>query len=235
MSYGIGYESVFLLTQYHKGENCMAVNGATPLGLNKTQAKVLEGILDNPYEVFGLDGDVEKSAQRAYVFLLRDSSIGSLKIFDVRRAISALKLSLSNRGKGLSKEEKISTQTSRYKWAKEVCARHTVTKYSQLANLCIEVWGTRLPDRYKKEIKTHIDPTPLFSFQEQKEMDDLFCEVVPNPTLEEVLSEKETQEESRVEFTLGGVDFVLTKGSTLTIKSITSDTGAVLSDITVQS
>ena len=214
----------------------MAVNGATPLGLNKTQTEVLQEILENPYQVFGLDGDVEESSQRAFEILIKNERFNSVKIFDVRRAISALKLSLSQRGRGLSREMQISTQLSRYKWVKEVCARHTVTKYSELAKLCIKAWGVRLPDRYRKEILSYVNPTPVLSSEEQKEIDDfLGIEVIPNPTLEEALSDKEKTEESRVEFSLGGVDFVLSKGCTLSVKTITSNDGSVLSDITVQS
>ena len=214
----------------------MAVNGATPLGLNKVQTEVLQEILENPYQVFDLDGEVEKSAQRAFEILIKEDRFKSVKIFDVRRAISALKLSLSRRGRGLSREMQIFTQLSRYKWVKEVSARHTLNKYSELAKLCIKVWGARLPDRYKKEILSYINPTSVLTSEEQKEIDDfLGVEIIPNPTLEEVLSDKEKTEESRVEFSLGGVDFVLSKGCTLSVKVITSSNGSVLSDITVQS
>tara|TARA_B100000927_G_scaffold291680_1_gene295510 strand:- start:2459 stop:3073 length:615 start_codon:yes stop_codon:yes gene_type:complete len=204
----------------------MAVS--TQLGLNKTQTKCLQEILSKPYEVFGLDGDPEESAQRALDILLKNDGLESIKISDVRRAISALRSSLSQRGKGLSREMQISTQLSRYVWAKEICARHTVARYPDLAKLCVKVWGARLPDRYKREIRSYLNTSSTTT--EQGESGDFL-----KAEAEEVLSEKETNEESRVELSLGGVDFVLSKGCTLSVKAITSSNGSVLSDITVQS
>ena len=133
----------------------MAVS--TQLGLNKTQTKCLQEILSKPYEVFGLDGDPEESAQRALDILLKNDGLESIKISDVRRAISALRSSLSQRGRGLSREMQISTQLSRYVWAKEICARHTVARYLDLTKLCVKVWGARLPDRYKREIRSYLN------------------------------------------------------------------------------
>ena len=121
----------------------MAVS--TQLGLNKTQTKCLQEILSKPYEVFGLDGDPEESAQRALDILLKNDGLESIKISDVRRAISALRSSLSQRGRGLSREMQISTQLSRYVWAKEICARHTVARYLDLTKLCVKVWGLASP------------------------------------------------------------------------------------------
>lgn len=203
----------------------MSVQGATILGLNPTQTEILFRILENPYKVFAVDGDVKKSTARATNLLINtDDSIDIFSALDVEKAIKALKKSLSNRGHLLGREASLASQSARCEWAKEVCAQNKSLRYADLRRLCIQVWGTRLPDRYKKEITS------------------LFCSSTPTlpksapPTLPKSAPKKENQSAvDRVKFTLGGVDFVLTKGASLSIKSITSDTGAVLSDIVVQS
>lgn len=212
-----------------------------PLNLNDRQYQLLmEVVLANPYDVLHLDGDVEKSATRALRQslklpkgnVLQGDLFEASRLQDLRRVISALKLATSNRGKGLTRELNREVQDAKFMWAKYVCAHHQVDTSYALNELCKKVWGSRLPDRYRETLKSHVASS--LPSAPDPDLDSLFGVSIPNPSLEEALKKAESNKEERVEFNFGGVDFVLSKGSRLTIKSFTTEKGATFNDIVVE-
>lgn len=202
----------------------VAIDKFTPL-----HKEILTGVLDNSYAILALDGDAEKTLLRAKK-VLPISDLASFYgltekavLTEVEEVLSALYQSCSSRHRGMSRELHARVQTSKYMWAKYVCANFSVSTMHSLEKLSKNVWGNRLPDKYREELKTHLSTHPSL-FEEDEEMVELFGQIVPNPDLETHLSE---DGEELVRVQIGSLKITLSRGSKLSLKEVQASTFSV--------
>lgn len=191
--------------------------------------EILTGVLDNSYAILALDGDEKKTLLRAKK-VLPLSDLASLYgmteegvLREVEEVLHALYKSCSSRHRGMSRDIQARVQVSKYMWAKYVCANFSVSTMNSLEKLSKNVWGNRLPDKYREQIKTHLS-SHLSLFEEDEEMTELFGEIVPNPDLETHLSEGEDE---RVRVQIGDVKITISKGSKLSFKEVEASSFSV--------
>lgn len=191
--------------------------------------EILTGVLDNSYAILALDGDGKKTLLRAKK-VLPLSDLASLYgmtedgvLREVGEVLQALYESCSSRHRGMSREIQARVQASKYMWAKYVCANFSVPTMHSLEKLSKNVWGNRLPDKYRERIKTHLSSHPSL-FEEDEEMTELFGEIVPNPDLESHLSEEDKE---LVQIQVGAVKISLSRGSKLSLKEVQASTFSV--------
>lgn len=215
--------------------------------LKPLQKEILQGILDDSYAILALDGDTSKATERALKVLpikemkeLYGEAKSTLKK-EVHFVLSLLKESCQNRHGGMSRELLERVHISKYLWAKYVCANFSVPTMGGLDRLSKNVWGNRLPDKYREELSTHLSSHPSLFSDTDDLLKDIIGEVVPNPpctnhplwdTLSELhadtfTEDEDTCSEERVHIQIGGVKITLAKGSKLSLKEVISDSFSV--------
>jgi hypothetical protein len=134
---------------------------------------------------------------------------------EVATVLGSLRDSCKSRNKGLTYEMRERLHTAKYNWAKYVCANFSVTTMSALEKLSKNVWGNRLPDKYREELLTHLSEHPSL-FEDGGEVIEIF-EGDPATS-----SEKEDGSEETVQVQIGGVKILLAKGSQLRLAEVAS-------------
>lgn len=183
--------------------------------MNSLQKEIFTGVLDDPYAILAIDGDKEKTINRAMkvlpaleICIERDIQEADLRK-EVSHVLKALRESCKSRNKGLTLEMREQLHFAKYKWAKYVCANFSITTMHSLEKLSKNVWGNRLPDKYREELLTHLSNHPSL-FEESDEVVEVF-----------------EPEEERVHIQVGGLKITLAKGSELTLKEVISETFSV--------
>jgi hypothetical protein len=120
-------------------------------GLNQD---LLEFVLEHPYQCFQVNTDINQVIKNTTA-LLKTKNI-EFKAEDISSTLETLKKSLQSR-KGLNKATHQAIKPAKFMWAKHVCNHFTIRSMNELDELCRNVWGSRLPDIYRKTLKSYYD------------------------------------------------------------------------------
>ena len=116
---------------------------------------LLEFVLEHPYQCFQVNTDINQVIKNTRD-LLKTKNI-DFKYEDLDLTLKTLKKSLQSR-KGINNATHQAIKPAKFMWAKYVCNHYTIRSMNEFDELCRNVWGSRLPDLYRKTLKSYYEP-----------------------------------------------------------------------------
>ena len=115
---------------------------------------LLKFVLEHPYQCFQVNTDINQVIKTTSDLLKTKNIEFTAK--DISSTLKTLKKSLQSR-KGLNKVTHQAIKPAKFMWAKYVCNHFTIRSMNEFDELCRNVWGSRLPDIYRKTLKSYYD------------------------------------------------------------------------------